>query len=325
VHDAFHSSAILFEGFQHFRDRIVNPSDKSRVLKEMTATLRDSIQLPENEPIFTNLSVKGNEKAPQFLSPTDSKLLGDAVQKLIISFEREMGHLPVYRSSDTDYLLNKIASLLALPESNLVFITVPGFSILEIIQIICHSTGIEIFSPYLVADFNFSNFVTFIKETVSKAIQSNEEIIMVVEDYIFDDRKILDTLNSLMSSGELPGIFSQAEYDSLVSTVAPGLKELNLPMTNQEFLGYKLKRNIHVVVILNPQHPSFRSLFDYAPAFVSDASVIWATQFSQKTLASIPQQILFNPNDPSASESLEKITPLFYNLYILLMSHQFVI
>jgi dynein heavy chain 2 len=318
AHDGFHSSAILFESFQHFRDRIVNPVDRSRVLKEMTTILRDSIQLPDTEPIFTNLAVKGNEKAPQLLNPTDSKMLGSAVQKLIVSFEREMGHLPVYRSSDIDYLVNKIASLFALPESNIVCITVPGFSILDIIQIICHSTGIEIFSPYLVADFNFSNFVSFIKETVSKVIQSNEEIIMTVEDFIFDDRKILDILNSLMSSGELPGIFSQAEYDSLVSAVASELKESNLQMTNQEFLGYKLKRNIHVVVVLNPQHPSFRSLFDYAPAFVSDATIIWATQFSQETLASIPRQILSNPNDQSSSESLEKIIPLFLNLYMSL-------
>ena len=80
---------------------------------------------------------------------------------------------------------------------------------IEILRVIRYSSGIEIYSPPMTADFSQQSFMPFLKDLIPKCIQNDEEVILLMEDFMFVDNAILDARNSLMASGEIAGLFPQ--------------------------------------------------------------------------------------------------------------------
>ncbi|EAX95758.1 Dynein heavy chain family protein [Trichomonas vaginalis G3] len=315
--NTFTPNIIIYEGIKHFANRLSSLSDRTRMIKEIKQIFRDNLPIFEETDFeYCNYQIDTNDKAPLYLVQMERQTAQEAFQKLIVSYEREMGHLDIFRMQDTEWLANVLTATIAMPSSNIVAITVPGLFFTEILRVICHSNGIEIYSPPMLADFSNATFMAFLKDLIPKVTGKDEEVVLLMEDFMFVDNAILDALNSLMASGEVGGLFSQTEFDSLVASIQGELRESNTNMTPQEFYCAKVRRLIHVVIVLNPEHSAFRSFFNFAPSFVSDASIIWATELSQQSLMTIPRQILLQEGDSALnSDNLTKLNPMFASTF----------
>ncbi|OHT02067.1 Dynein heavy chain family protein [Tritrichomonas foetus] len=316
--NTFSPAIVYYEGLRHFVDRLSSLQDRQRMMKSMKDIFHDSLNtFEETDFEYTNYQIESNDKPPICLVQTQRQIAQDAFRKLIFSYEREMGHLDIFQMADTENLANRIISILAVPCSNIVAITTPGLSFIEILKTICHSSGIEIYSPPTLAEFSYHTFSAFLKELIPKVSAKDEEVVMLIEDFMFVEDSILDSLNSLMASGEVGGLFSQTEFDSLIASVQSEYRDAESDLTPQEFFCNKIKRLIHVVVVLNPEHSDFRSYFSFAPSFISDSMIIWATELTRESLNSIPRQVLMNQDTEEilTSEIISKITPMFVQLF----------
>lgn len=316
--NTFTPSVIVNEGIKHFADRISIVSDKQKSIKDIISTFRDAFSgIDDQQNIeYCNYQIETNDKAPIYLVQMEKSVAQEAFKKLIVSYEREMGSLNIFRTPDTEFLSHRISAALAIPASNIVAITLPGLSFVEILKVICHSSGIEIHSPPLIADFSYHSFMLFLKDLIPKIASKDDEAVLLMEDFMFVDDAVLDALNSLMASGEVSGLFSQTEFDSLCSSLQAELRDSDSGLTLQEFFCEKVKRLLHVVVLLNPTHSSYRSYFSFAPSFVSDSILIWATELSNISLQSIPIQILTDAeNEFLTSDTINKLAPLFSSAF----------
>lgn len=60
-------------------------------------------------------------------------------------------------------------------------------------------------SPNITRGYNLKNFYADLKSIFSKTGINDEKVVLFLEDYHFVDDSILETINSLLSSGEVPG------------------------------------------------------------------------------------------------------------------------
>ncbi|KAK8882498.1 Cytoplasmic dynein 2 heavy chain 1 [Tritrichomonas musculus] len=316
--NTFTPNIVIYEGLRHFVDRLANLQDRQRLAKDIRNIFHDNLSnFDDTDFEYTNYQIESNDKPPICLVQTERPIAQNAFRKLMVSYEREMGHLEIFSTNDTENLANRVISYLAVPCSNIVAMTTPGLSFVEILKTICHSSGVEIYSPPPLAEFSYQTFAAFLKDLIPKVSSKDEEVVMLVEDFMFVEDSILDALNSLMASGEVGGLFSQAEFDSLIASLQSEYRDAESDMTPQEFFCNKIKKLIHVVVVLNPQHSNFRSYFSFAPSFISDSMLIWSTELSKESLNSIPRQVLVNSNTDGiiSSETITKITPMFVQLF----------
>lgn len=224
----FTPNIVFYEGLRHFVDRLTSHNDRQRTIKDMKNIFRETMpSYEETDFEYTNYQIESNDKPPLYLVQTEKPIAQDAFRKLVVSYEREMGHLEIFRMFDTEYLAHRIIGLMAVLCSSIVTVTTPGLSFIEILKVIAHSNGVEIYSPPALVDFGHPSFAAFLKDLIPKVVAKDEEVVVLVEDWLFADYAILDALNSLMASGEIGGLFAQTEFDSLIASVQGEYRDSN--------------------------------------------------------------------------------------------------
>lgn len=78
-----------------------------------------------------------------------------------------------------------------------------------------------LFSHKLIITNNHANFNNDLKQAMQSAALENEIVYFVLQDHLFSRPGITSLVNTLMLSGESPGLYNSAEMDSLVA----GLKD----------------------------------------------------------------------------------------------------
>ena len=66
-------------------------------------------------------------------------------------------------------------------------------------------------------NFGLKQFKTELKAVMQAAGVDEEQIFLVVEDHNVIDDQLLDLVNSLLSSGEIPGLYSPEELEPRIS------------------------------------------------------------------------------------------------------------
>lgn len=71
----------------------------------------------------------------------------------------------------------------------------------------------EVVSPSTSRDYSMREFKKELKTFLEKAAIQNKQIVLLLEDHHLVRAEFLEVLNSLISCGEVPGLFTQEEVD----------------------------------------------------------------------------------------------------------------
>lgn len=102
-----------------------------------------------------------------------------------------MGHFDIFQIQDKEQMTNNISVVMEMPSSNIVTINVPGLAFVEILRVVYHSSGIEIYSSPMFADFSHHSFMAFLKDLIPNVNQKDEECVLLMEDLMLVDNAIL--------------------------------------------------------------------------------------------------------------------------------------
>lgn len=79
-----------------------------------------------------------------------------------------------------------------------------------------------------------------LKMAIQLAGLDGEQVLLVINDYIFEDRNNVNIIGMLMASGEVPGLYTSVEIDSLVKNLKDEAERFNFEGSLFEFF---VKRN----------------------------------------------------------------------------------
>ena len=125
---------------------------------------------------------------------------------------------------------------------------------------------------------------------------------LFIEDFQLVKPEFLEMLNSLISSGEAPGLYTQEEIDSIFAQNEFLKQEFPL-LGNYEAFYKILLKTLRIVLSLDFSNPAFQKNTSQNPSLFSKCQVIWQEQLSQPSL----QQVL----EISLKSMMDKENPLF--------------
>lgn len=132
--------------------------------------------------------------------------------------ERDGQTLNVHFTKDLLQLTAKIAHGIAKNRGHLLLIGKSGVGRKTSIKILSALFNHKLFIPVLNDSLSLNNDL---KMAMQAAALTNEVVYLIFEDHVFTKPGILSLVNTLIFSGEVPGLYNTAEIDSLVA----GLKE----------------------------------------------------------------------------------------------------
>ena len=121
-----------------------------------------------------------------------------------------------------------------------------------------------------------------------------KELVFLLEDYQILDPGYLELVNSLLSSGEVPGIFTPEELEPLLAPLRDLMSQEGYRGTLPSYFSQRVKGNLHVVLIMDSKSSDFTKNCEANPALYTHCAFQSMEGWSGKSMVKIPQLFLQN-------------------------------
>lgn len=107
--------------------------------------------------------------------------------------------------------------------------------------------NMKIFTPKINRAYSVKHFKTDLKSVMQQAGIEGQQMIILLEDHQLIDSSFLEMINSLLSAGEIPGLYNPEELEPLLAPIREDCFQENFKGT---LLQYFAKSNFIFYVLL---------------------------------------------------------------------------
>lgn len=107
-----------------------------------------------------------------------------------------------------------------------------------------------VITPSVSRGYTLRDFKKELKQFLEKTVVENKPIVLFIEDHNLMQNDFLELLNSLISSNEIPGLFTQEEVEHIFPEPEE-IKREYIGKTFYEAFCERVKKNLRVVISMN--------------------------------------------------------------------------
>eukprot|EP00760_Papus_ankaliazontas_P008674 PhM_4_TR13906/c0_g1_i1/m.49396/K10414/DYNC2H, DNCH2; dynein heavy chain 2, cytosolic len=294
---------LAYEGCRIFSDRLVSPEHRKKFEKILYDQLAAAGYTRSNESksVYTTWAVENTDKLLSSMSMTE---FGNVVKGATTSYCREYRELNMFTSAELLEWVARVDRVMSLRGGHLLLVGRAGVGRREIISVVCHHLKIEVKELNMGTDYGKKQFKADIKHVMQIAGVEGRPVALVVEDHNFVDSFFLEVLNSVITNGDVPGLYTQDEMDQLLSAVKDEAGEASEGLA--AFFVSRIVKYLHVVLIMDPTNSNFELNCQSNPAVYTRTQVCWMGTWNPETLQLVPEMI-FKDFDQSLLQDVVSI------------------
>jgi dynein heavy chain 2 len=302
---------VAEEANRIFRDRLVGSEAQARFDQMLASIMRSSYRhtiggtggsgVPVEPFIYTSLtSARGGGGGSESKGDDSDASIGGRVnrmpqeefKKLVaqgkIYYEREERDMDLLLFPESLEHIAHVDRTLSSNAGHLLMVGRCGVGRRNAVTIASYMLGYELFSPAVGRDYSASDFSTDIKPIIQNAGIKGEPTVLLVEDFQITTDAILEIVNSLISAGEVPGLYTHEELDPLLTPLKEMAREEGSGISAYDLFVSRVKRNLHIVLLMDPEHPQFLYRCESNPALYAQCTVLWIGEWRAQSLRGIP-------------------------------------
>lgn len=245
------------------------------------------IDNPPYEPCYDMLAMKGYlmERMDDYglepgKSPMDLVLFNDAMQHVC-----------------------RIYRVLKQPRGNVMMVGVGGSGRKSVSKLGAYVADLKTFSIEITKNYRVFEFHEDLKMLYRQAGVENKPTLFLMDDTQIINEIFLEDINNILTSGEVPNLFSKDEINGVCEEVRADGKAANAGQTGAELLAFFMERvrsNLHVIVCMSPIGELFRSRLRMFPGLVNCTTIDWYTEWPDDALYEVATKLMEEVNLGSA-------------------------
>ncbi len=242
------------------------------------------------------VSFAPTEDAPVSHSPTathnltkvNEEQLRAILDTSLLQYSREYAKLDVLLFPEALQRLSAIDRVLSAGSGSLILAGRSGAGRRALVTLAAYLLKIEVISPKISRAYTVKHFKQDIKAMLQVVGGAEARpAVFLLEDHQFVEDGFYELVNSLLSTGEIPGLFKPEELDLMIGP----LKE----MAAQEgwrgsvyayYLG-RVRRNLKVVMLLDSSRWDFHQKCESNPAFYSSCTMLWVDRLRSDSMGQV--------------------------------------
>ena len=119
-----------------------------------------------------------------------------------------------------------------------------------------------------------------------------KHIVLLLEDHQLVNPTFLELINSLLSAGEVPGLYAPEELEPLLLPLKDAMSQEGFRGTALSYLSSRVKANLHLALIMDSTNPNFTVYCESNPALYTHCSFQSMEGWSKQSMLRIPQMFL---------------------------------
>uniref|UniRef100_A0A8B9KZF7 Cytoplasmic dynein 2 heavy chain 1 n=1 Tax=Astyanax mexicanus TaxID=7994 RepID=A0A8B9KZF7_ASTMX len=294
---------IAYEARRLFRDRIVSSKDLNAFDNILSSVIRgdwgSDVLDNMSDTFFVTWGASHEGRNPNQPLPPYGKPLGrlntsdltEVIRKGVVMYGRENRELDLLFFPEVLDFMSRVDRALSSPAGSLLLAGRSGVGRRTAVCVVSHMHGATIYTPKISRSYSLKHFKTDLKTVMQFAGIDGQQTVLLLEDYQFVHPSFLEMVNSLLSSGEVPGLYSAEELEPLLSSLkdqasqdgftGPIFNYFSNP-TQQQF-----NPNLHVVLIMDCTNENFTINCESNPALYRKCSVQWMEGWSEISMKKV--------------------------------------
>ncbi|KAJ3141233.1 Cytoplasmic dynein 2 heavy chain 1 [Geranomyces variabilis] len=282
---------VVYEAQRLFQDRLVGTEAKQKLETIISTVLRNdwNHQVTQDNAVYTTgtrgsslnlLAARGLVK----ISLSDYKTTVESALKV---YERDYRTLHLSLVPEALAQLARVERVLGQAGGSLLLAGRPGVGHLQNVLIVSHMLGLRLFSPNISRSYGTKAFAVDLKQILQTAGVAGENSVLVVEDHQLPEATFLESINSILSGGEVPGLYTSEELDTLLSSLKDKHSEEGFRGTLFEYFVVRVRKYLHVVLLLDSASPSFIPRCEANPALYTRCQIGWMDSWTPESMSHI--------------------------------------
>jgi len=237
---------------------------------------------------FTSLLSTSADGIPSGLvkkiSKSDYKKL---VEDGLKSYEREVKDMPIELVQECMDQLARIDRCLGGANQNdILLVGRSGGGRRSAVSLMSHLQRLSIFSPAPARHYGDKEWKRDLKQVLQMAGVEKQHSVFFLEDHHLLKSEFLESINSLLSAGDVPGIWTPEELEPLLAPLkeewaaSQGRGGARTPF---DYFVEQIRTHLRIVICMDPAHPHFLPFCAANPALFACMNVMWAEEWSERS------------------------------------------
>ncbi|KAG2456324.1 DYHC2 protein, partial [Polypterus senegalus] len=309
---ATHNSAdlvlevVAYEACRLFRDRIVSTKDINTFDNILSSVIRGDWgsdildNMTDSYYVTWGAHEPGTIIAPGQPLPPHGKPLGrlntadltEVIRKGIIQYGRDNRELDILLFREVLEYMARVDRVLSCPGGSLLLAGRSGVGRRTATSVVSHMHGATLFTPKITRGYGLKQFKNDLKQVMQLTGIEGQQVVFLLEDYQFVHPSFLEMVNSLLSSGEVPGLYTTEELEPLMLPLKDLASQDGFIGPIFNYFAHRVQQNLHIILIMDCTNSTFTLNCESNPALYRKCSVQWMETWSDKSMRKIPEMLL---------------------------------
>ena len=186
----------------------------------------------------------------------------------------------------------RISRLIEMPRGSGLLVGVGGSGKQSLTRLASYVSRATCFQITLTKQYNRSALMDDIRTLYKNAGHKRKPTTFLFTESEIKDEVFLETINSILSTGEVPGLFAKDEMMAMTSDLRqdflrerPGEEET--PDNLRQFFTDCVRDNLHIILCMSPMNPKFPVRARKFPGLVSSPTIDWFLAWPEEALVSV--------------------------------------
>uniref|UniRef100_H2M4S9 Cytoplasmic dynein 2 heavy chain 1 n=1 Tax=Oryzias latipes TaxID=8090 RepID=H2M4S9_ORYLA len=301
---------IAYEARRLFRDRLVSSKDLHTFDNMLSSVIRgdwssDALDNMADGFYVTWGCSEGTVMAPCQPLPPHGKQLGrldssdlrEVIQKGVMLYNRDNKELDLLLFWEVCDFVSRVDRVLSRLGGSLLLAGRSGVGRHTAACLVSHMHGYALFTLKICRGYTLKHFSNDLKMVMQLAGLDGQQVVLLLEDYQFVHPSFLEIVNSLLSSGEVPGLYTPEELEPLLSPLKDSASQDGFSGPLYNYFSHRIQQNLHIVLIMDCSNSNFTINCESNPAFYRKCSVQWMEGWSESSMKKIPELLLSKTED----------------------------
>jgi dynein heavy chain 2 len=282
---------LYYEGMRIFADRLTSTEDRrkfEKLLSDAFGTL--GWQKGDIESKYFSTWLDTSAKRRMSLSKIED--LKKASEQAKILYNRENREVDIQLVPEVLAWMTRVDRVLSLPGGNALLVGRTGTAGPEMVRLCAAQLKMPFFSLTVTRSYSLKSFNADLKTAVSLAGVEGQPCVLYLEDYHFFNPSFLERINSLLSSGEIPGLFTQEELDAQLGPLKEEALSEGFNEGAYSYFVHRVTQNLHVMVVMDPSNSEYELRCRSNPALFTRCNVCWLGKWSTESMKLVPRMMM---------------------------------